>query len=519
MLNKLYLISNIEYKFLILIMMNKTNKTLLLTKSHIEKIYVEVFGNKATAKTKVDRSVVKGRSHTEIVRAWFGDDDTEIENNCKRFLKEGLHINLNNVETEIGRFSEASGTYVSMKITPKEDMKLDVGVELENNKPVYIVCKGGKIKKKELTPVSLGLGNKSFDSIDDIIKAVSESDKLKDNEVVKTFAINLIKQITKEVSGIKYNTFAELAEKKTMSRDMSNLDFGQIDDKSYNNVLNDFGEVAGACFILSKLEGKHDVFFPGESNNAMYDYAIDYHDTAKQADISAKAGAGAKPSAVVMSSSMIELAKANGGHLDFVDDFLLNKIFPCFIRNYKGQKLSVVTTKFALMHILANELNDKTAKEIFNTLDKYGVKIDSKTFNLNVDSMDAIHKSGKLIEFLNKINDLCGFGKTNKKGSYTPEKINDEWNGNNEAIKVGCVCQPFQKYVVNFLNNNYGGQINACAKNSFGGWQVYMKNKGNKKLSIEIVPMNGEDVVYALGEESSITNPGLKAISISIKKH
>lgn len=519
MLNKLYLISNIEYKFLILIMMNKTNKTLLLTKSHIEKIYVEVFGNKATAKTKVDRSVVKGRSHTEIVRAWFGDDDTEIENNCKRFLKEGLHINLNNVETEIGRFPEASGTYVSMKITPKEDMKLDVGVELENNKPVYIVCKGGKIKKKELTPVSLGLGNKSFDSIDDIIKAVSESDKLKDNEVVKTFAINLIKQITKEVSGIKYNTFAELAEKKTMSRDMSNLDFGQIDDKSYNNVLNDFGEVAGACFILSKLEGKHDVFFPGESNNAMYDYAIDYHDTAKQADISAKAGAGAKPSAVVMSSSMIELAKANGGHLDFVDDFLLNKIFPCFIRNYKGQKLSVVTTKFALMHILANELNDKTAKEIFNTLDKYGVKIDSKTFNLDVDSMDAIHKSGKLIEFLNKINDLCGFGKTNKKGSYTPEKVNDEWNGNNEAIKVGCVCQPFQKYVVNFLNNNYGEQINACAKNSFGGWQVYMKNKGNKKLSIEIVPMNGEDVVYALGEESSITNPGLKAISISIKKH
>lgn len=300
---------------------------------------------------------------------------------------------------------------------------------------------------------------------------------------------------------------------------MSNLDFGQIDDKSYNNVLNDFGEVAGACFILSKLEGKHNVFFPGESNNAMYDYAIDYHDTARQADISAKAGAGAKPSAVVMSSSMIELAKANGGHLDFVDDFLLNKIFPCFIRNYKGQKLSVITTKFALMYILANELNDKIAKEVFNTLNEYNVKIDSKTFNLDIDSIDAVQKSGKLVEFLNKINDLCEFGKTNKKDSYTPEKINDKWNGPNEKIKIGCICQPFQKYVVNFLNKNYSEQINACAKNSFGGWQVYMKNKGNKKLSIEIVPMNGEDVVYALGEESSITNPGLKAISISIKKH
>ena len=498
---------------------SKIDETLLLTKSHIEKIYIDVFGQEAANKVKVDRSVVKGRSHTEIVRGWFGDDDTEIENNCDKFLKDGLHINLDNIETEMGRFPEASGAYVSMKITPKEDMKLDVGIELEKNKPVYIVCKGGKIKKKELTPVSLGLGNKSFDSIDSIIKTVSESDKLKDNEVVKTFAINMIKQITKEVSGTKYKTFAELAEKKTMSRDMSNLDFGQIDDKSYNNVLNDFGEVAGACFILSKLEGKHNVFFPGESNNAMYDYAIDYHDTARQADISAKAGAGAKPSAVVMSSSMIELAKANGGHLDFVDDFLLNKIFPCFIRNYKGQKLSVITTKFALMYILANELNDKIAKEIFNTLNEYNVKIDRKTFNLDIDSIDAVQKSGKLVEFLNKINDLCEFGKTNKKGSYTPEKVNDEWDGHNEKIKIGCICQPFQRYVVNFLNKNYSEQINACAKNSFGGWQVYMKNKGNKKLSIEIVPMNGEDVVYALGEESSITNPGLKAISISIKKH
>ena len=498
---------------------SKIDETLLLTKSHIEKIYIGVFGQESANKVKVDRSVVKGRSHTEIVRGWFGDDDAEIENNCEKFLKDGLHINLDNIETEIGRFPEASGAYVSMKITPKEDMKLDVGIELEKNKPVYIVCKGGKIKKKELTPVSLGLGNKSFDSIDSIIKTVSESNKLKDNEVVKTFAINMIKQITKEVSGTKYKTFAELAEKKTMSRDMSNLDFGQIDDKSYNNVLNDFGEVAGACFILSKLEGKHNVFFPGESNNAMYDYAIDYHDTARQADISAKAGAGAKPSAVVMSSSMIELAKANGGHLDFVDDFLLNKIFPCFIRNYKGQKLSVITTKFALMYILANELNDKIAKEIFNILNEYNVKIDSKTFNLDIDSIDAVQKSGKLVEFLNKINDLCEFGKTNKKGSYTPEKVNDEWDGPNKKIKIGCICQPFQRYVVNFLNKNYSEQINACAKNSFGGWQVYMKNKGNKKLSIEIVPMNGEDVVYALGEESSITNPGLKAISISIKKH
>lgn len=496
----------------------KIDETLLLTHNKIIDVYDKVFGKEAQSKVKANRVTNKGRGQTEIIRAWFGETDDEMINNCKKLLVDGLHINLDDVNTELGRFPEASGAYVSMKITPKKGIKSE-GVELEKDKPVYIVCIGGAIKKKELTPVSLGLGNKSFDSIDNIIKAVSESEKLKDNEVVKTFAINMIHQITKEVSGQKYKTFQELAEKKTMSRDLSNLDFGKIDEKSYNNVLNDFGEVAGACFILSKLEGKHNVFFPGESNNAMYDYAIDYKDTARQADVSAKANGGAKPSVFTMGYSMMELAKANGGHLDFVDDFLLNKIFPIFIRKYKGQKLTVSQSKLALMYVLANDLNDNTAKDIVKTLEEYDVVIDLKTFKLDIDSIDKVQSSGKLVEFLTKINKLCDFGKINRKGSMTPEIIDKEWDGPNEGIKVGCLCQPFQKYVVNFLNKNYSEQINACAKNSFGGWQVYMINKGNKKLSINIVPMNGKNVVYALGEEASIKDPNLKAISISIKKH
>lgn len=497
----------------------KINESILLTNQKIFKIYDDVIGIEGRKKVEPKRSTVKGRTHTEIMRGWFGEDDNQMQENCKKLIVDGLGINIDDVETDFGHFPQASGAYPAYKITAKEDIKTDYGMELNKGESAYIVCIGGKVRKKELTPVSLGLGNKSFDSIDNIVKAVSESDKLKENETVKVFAINMIKQITKEVSGKKYKTFTELAEKKSLSRDLSNLDFGQIDEKSFKNVLNDFGEVAGACFILSKLEGKHNVFFPGESNNAMYDYAIDYKDTARQADISAKAGAGAKPSSVTMASSMIELAKANGGHLDFVDDFLLNKIFPIFTRNYKGQKIKVTGTKFALMYVLSNDLNDNTAKNVLKTLDEYGVKIDDKKYTLDVDSIDSVQKSGKLVEFLNKINDLCGFGKTNKKGSMAPEVIDKEWDGPNKEIKVGCLAQPFQKYVVNFLNKNYSDQINACAKNSFGGWQVYMKSKSNKNLSIEIVPMNGEDVVYALGEESSINNPNLKSISISIKKH
>lgn len=497
----------------------KIDESLLLTKAKILKIYGDVIGSEGTSKVTPNRSTVKGRTHTEIMRGWFGEDDDQMQENCKKLITQGLGINMDDVETDFGHFPQASGTYPAYKITAKEDISTESDIELKKGESAYIVCIGGKVRKKELTPVSLGLGNKTFDSIDAIIKTISESDKLKDNESVRVFAINMIKQITKEVSGQKYKTFVELAEKKTLSRDLSNLDFGQIDEKSFKNVLNDFGEVVGACFILSKLEGKHNVFFPGESNNAMYDYAIDYKDTTRQVDISAKAGTGAKPSSVTMASSMIELAKANDGHLDFVDDFLLNKIFPIFTRNYKNQKINVSGTKFALMYVLANDLNDKTAKNILETLNNYGVKIDEKKLVLDEDSIDSVQKSGKLVEFLTKINKLCDFGKTNKKGSMTPEVIDKEWNGPNKGIKIGCLVQPFQKYAVNFLNKNYGEQLNDCAKNSFGGWQVYMKSKSNKNLSIEIVPMSGENVVYALGEESSINNPNLKSISISIKKH
>ena len=54
--------------------MNKTNKTLLLTKSHIEKIYVEVFGNKATAKTKYNKIA------NDIINGKYGNGEKRFTN-------------------------------------------------------------------------------------------------------------------------------------------------------------------------------------------------------------------------------------------------------------------------------------------------------------------------------------------------------------------------------------------------------------------------------------------------------
>ena len=95
-------------------------KTLLLTKAKIINVYDSVFGKDAQLKVKPNRVTKKGRLYTEIIRAWFGDDDSQMEDNCKKFLQDGLHIDLNDVETKLGRFAEASGSYVAFKITPKK---------------------------------------------------------------------------------------------------------------------------------------------------------------------------------------------------------------------------------------------------------------------------------------------------------------------------------------------------------------------------------------------------------------
>lgn len=505
----------------------KIEESAMLSASKIVTIYKGMFGEEGMRKSGGSsdnsfRSVRKGRSHTEIIRAWFGDEDKQMKENVNKFLKDGLKINMDDVDAEFGVYpDESSSKYPSLKITAKTDISSnDHNFELKKGESAYVVCKGGKVKKKEFTPKSLGLGNKTFDSIDSIVDTIKNTKALEGKESIRALMLSMIDLFTKEYSGKKYKTFTELAEQKEFIRDLSSSDIEQLDNDSYGSLMNDFGEVLGPCFILSKLEGKHNVFFPSESNNAMYDYAIDYKDTAKQADVSAKKDKGAKPSSFDLAKTIIELGKANGGKLDFVDGFLLNKVFPILARSYKGMKLSVVTTKFALMTLLANEVNDKGAKSILNCLDKYGVEIDDKTYSLNVDTINKVKEDGKLVEFLSEVNKLTGYMQASKrKDTYTPEVVEREWDSNNaKNIRVGCLAQPFQKYVVTFLNKNFSDQLNACAKNSFGGWQLYTDTKTKGKAKINIVPMNG-DVTYALGEEGSIKDPGLKSISISIVKH
>lgn len=494
----------------------------LLDKSKILKIYTDIFDKSFYKDIQPSRSTSKGRGQTEIIRGYFGDTNDEIEENCKKFLHDGLHIDLSKVDMELGKFQDSSGLYLSMKITPKEDINTDMlGVELQldKNKPAYIVCKGGTVMKKQLTPGALGLGGRDVSSADEIIDIISKSDKLKNNDLIRNFAVNMIRSLTENTDNVKYKTFIELVENSSnISKDLGTLNFDGIDNKSFNNILNDFGEVAGACFILSSLEGKHTVYFPSMSNFPVFDYVVDFNDTVKQAGISAKANGGAAPSSFAMAASVLTLAKANNNHLDFLDDRITRHVLPCLSRLYNGVKLNVITTKFALLHVIADVFNDSKARDILSLLNKYNIVINKKTFALDVDSINEVQKSGKLIELLTELNTMCKYGAKSKNIDYTPQRVNDEWNGHNKDIKVGCICQPIQKYVTTFFNEYFSDQIDAIGRAAAGGYQLYLINKKDKTLQIQIKPLGDEKSKYVLVDGGSIKSPSQNSICIKLVK-
>lgn len=502
----------------------------LASDAAIGQIYINVFGEVAAKKKTSNkwRSTKSGRGTTCIIRAWFGDDDDEKLNNVKKFLVEGLDISLDDVELTIGFYpTVASGTYSACKIHALTDIKKDIKVgnkithiEIDKGSDTYIVCTGGTVTKKQLTPAALGLGGKVFNNVEEIITAIENSSKLKDNATIKAFTISCLKKVLENTSGKKYKTFQELAMHETFYRDLSDLNFDNLDDASYNNVLNDFGEIVTASFILSKLEGTNNIYFPNASNSAIYDYVLNYQDSIGRVNISAKANSGAAPAVTTPASSILELANVANGKSDLLDNKFFKYIIPVLSLNYNGVKLDVAQSKIALLKVIANVFKDKQAIAILKVVDDYGVIIDDKTYSVDLDSIEHLKESGKLVEFLHKINDLCGYGRKREESSFfNPEKVLSALDGSNsKTVMVGCICQPFQRYAVDYLNKNYADQITQFAHLSFGGYQVYLRKRRAKQLAIQIVNMQGESK-YKLSVTGSINNPKLKNTAIEIYKH
>ena len=485
-------------------------------------IYLNIFGEEYYAKCG-NKDLKGDTKHVhELFRGYLGDNDDEDEilNNVNKFLQsEKIGLNEDDYNLEYSFDPEASGQYPAVKITFNNDINTKL-ISCNKDFYLFIVNTCGKVKRKELTPASLGVADKMFKSSDEvknIIKKTTEKNEY--NELL----VKLFDDLTVK-DEVKKDTLDDI-----IGEDIKfpNIEIGNIDKKSLSTILVDFGEVIGGCYLLNTLKGDHTLLFPGQSNFKNVDYFIDYKaiksDSGEQLDastlsISAKADKGAAPSCVSMAQGILSQLKS--GAIDENNEFIKN-IIPALATIDKGKNnSSILTCQNKLFNFLSSK--EKMFKNVLNILENNNL-YSSKEECFNLDEIKKMIQNDKqtYYDIIKEVyNEL----------KYTPSdkfdlnggiscKLFDNFDKARD-LYYGCLAYPIRAKIVDYLNKNYKDDIIKCCQLGLGYYQIYIKaeqfkesNSGNTcTISFSLIKTDKTDN-WKLEPSGSVNNPKLKAIA------
>lgn len=513
------------------------------------KEYIGEFGDDFYSKCTVKH--LRSRKHRqELVRGYFGDDDKICEDNVRRFVVRlaGIDENRNDVikgsditVTYHQSDKDVSSVYPFVKIKFNADVKGYL-IEAVHGDIMYAVMTNKKIGKKMFTPEKLGfVSDEKYTNINSIVDVLDSQTENMDNVV-----LDICKNLIGDVSTVKEedmcNTIDELMNNKdTYEVKISSID---LDSVSKSTLFNDFGEIIGPCFLLSRLKGDHYVAWPGSSNFPMYDYIID-----NTLWISAKHGKGASPSSTLMAKhvqlltgkgnkkgSSVKVLNTDAAGTD-TSNFYVTKIISILADTDRTGKSDsyVIRQIFKLFDLLqsSNIMDDnnellftidngvlKNAMKVFQkysntsneeSSDKNNI-YDNKTFLLNEDFIDKhIYKAGKLYDFLTELYTALGYIPSDK---YNKSNIVKLWE-KNKNVREGCISYPISTAVTDVINKTFAKDISFWACKALEGYQLYIDDS-KTSLTITLKAFNTSE--YELKSTTSVGNPRNKAISCSIKK-
>jgi len=242
----------------------------------------------------ISKASPRGTKTKEIIRAHFGlDSDDTAERQIKlMFNKAGFDVD-SIVKYLPGQIRDGkslgSNDYYSYEITSGAEKYWVTNLTQETDE-------GGEqeIGKRDLTPGKLNLTNKIYKDIDSLSRDIESniqgiktiSDRTRD------FLISLTKQIPSKTKS-RFKNMEEFFKKGKFEEliDIESDEF-EIDQRSLNNMTNDFGEVLDGIFILSTIQNLKDgLEYPSGENEALSDMWVDGW------NVSAKAEkGGGKPS-------------------------------------------------------------------------------------------------------------------------------------------------------------------------------------------------------------------------------
>lgn len=487
----------------------------------IIKIYKEIFGEEYYSKCG-NKSLKGDTKHVhELFRGFLGENDNPdnvIENTNKFFQYIGLSKNDYNLEYEFD--PEASGQYPSVKVTFNKDIKTEF---LSCNKDyyVFIVNTCGKVKRKELTPASLGVADKDFKSSNEVKEIIAKTTQKNEYNAI---LVKLFDDLTVK-DEVKKETLDEILNEDIK---FDNIEIGSLDKKTLTTVLVDFGEVIGGCYLLNTLKGEHTLRFPGKSNLKNVDYFIDYKEIkteegdivdASTISISAKADKGAAPSCVSMAQSIIHQVKS--GLIDANNEFIKN-IIPALATLDKGKNnSSIITCQNKLFNFLSTKDNTPF-KDVMKLLEDNNL-YSQKDEAFNLDNIKKMINDDKEL-FYNIIKNVYDKLNYHASDQFSIEggvscKLFDNFDKAKD-LYYGCLAYPIRAKIVEYLNTNYSDDISMCCKLGLGYYQIYVKfgnfeesKTGNRCSIIFTLKKLDKEDHWKFEPSGSVNNPKLKSIA------
>lgn len=457
-------------------------------------------------RNRCPKNLRASRHQHEFMRGYFGDDEYSVIKNVESMLN-NAGIDTSDMTFEYGMFRDSSKTYNSVKITSKTDINnSDYKFKLNRSGYLYIIntsLGSSKIRKKSLTPDNLGLTKTKYSSKEDLIKDVISGLKAKGLEEYQKAIISLCDCIT---GGAKDLTLDEILD-HTISYTTDVSAVGDLTEKDFDNLSNDFGEVLGPMMLMDKLKGDVVLSYPTGSNAKLFDYCIN-----DEIWISAKSDRGAIPSSVDTMKAVQSLyekgnIEATGAEKDFLEN-----IVPIIADDEKKESGSAIRRQTWRLAMAVADMGCSNIKMALDILKKYGLKITEK--GISESEIDKINSSGNLekmlIEFYNAL-------------SYKPSKLYsldvlvNEYDTLSEKVKEGMILYPIKVSTTKYIDSIYSEYITKYANMVMTGYQMYFNRKivGNN-VEISFRPVQLSKNKFRLKAQGSVGEPLLKSMGIEM---
>jgi hypothetical protein len=440
----------------------------------------------------ISQNAPKGTKTKEIIRANFGNNEGEAEENIRKMFS-GVNINVISIEKfapGIVRDGKTLGSkdYYSYLIKSEKGehwitnnfQLTDDGTEVE-------------IGKKDLTPKKLGIEGNLYTKLDELVRTLD----LQLDQTAKLLNLSdntkeFLKVLVKDVSTKPKNQYNDMEHFFTSGKISEVIEISknfELDPKTLANITNDFGEVLDGIYLLKTIKKiENGLEFPSSESEGLSDIWVD------EWNVSSKASkAAGKPSIDALVKAISSPAvQEMGVSFDTPEESdLYNMLFE--LSKLKGNKSTLPTvesyTLIGQKLIENGKLKDSGFEYMINFLN---IRFTTKPIHRKTLLLDFVKEGRKDEKELSKF-----FSTYFSKCKSSPSEMFDAAAFLKMPKKFeGAVYYPMAVEIARCLNENYGSALVKLINKFLVVKQMYL-NINLTNETIEFIATSSDTITDA----------------------